>query len=203
MTERLFFAASRDGFIHQVNLFRQRDDKLSRVLEAVGGGGSTDVIRMTDEDQEAAKKRLISVGYVDFKSYPNLTLQSSSRTCRQPITTMVMSLSSSLLLVVTATGLIHSYDITSHQLLRTISTHKGFSITHLSTMLKPPDLVGHVSLSLSASSPGDSRESIPVRPVAPFQRVRDPKAREAHEATMMLTSLSSVSFSLYKHINCC
>ena len=107
---------------------------------------------------------------------------------------MFMSLSSSLLLVGTATGLIHSYDITSHQLLRTISTHKGFSITHLSTMLKPPDLVGHVSLSLSASSSGDSRESIPVRPVAPFQRVRDPKAREGHEVTMMLTPPPSVSF---------
>ncbi|KAI0091715.1 WD40 repeat-like protein [Irpex rosettiformis] len=171
VTERLFLAASADGSIHQVNLFRQRDDKLSRVLEAVGGGGPTDVIRMTDEDQEAAKKRLISV--------------------KQPITTMTISLSSSLILVGTETGLIHVYDIASHQLLRSISTHKGFSITHLSTMLKPPDLIGHVSLSLSASGPLDSRESIPVRPVATFQRVRDPKAREAHEVTMMLSPSST------------
>ena len=63
-TERLFFAASPDGFIHQVNLFRQRDDKLSRIMEAVGGAGSTDVIRITDEDEQAARKRLITVGYV-------------------------------------------------------------------------------------------------------------------------------------------
>lgn len=61
VTERLFFAASEDGSIHQMNLFKQRNDRLSRVPEAVGGGGATDVIRMTDEDQEAAKKRLISV----------------------------------------------------------------------------------------------------------------------------------------------
>ena len=64
VTERLFFAASPDGFIHQVNLFRQRDDKLSRIMEAVGGAGSTDVIRITDEDAHAVRRRLIAVGYV-------------------------------------------------------------------------------------------------------------------------------------------
>lgn len=37
---------------------------MSRVLEAVGGGGSIDVVRATDEDEEAAKRRLISVGSV-------------------------------------------------------------------------------------------------------------------------------------------
>ncbi|THH02710.1 hypothetical protein EW026_g195 [Hermanssonia centrifuga] len=62
VTERVFFAASPDGAIHQVNLFKQSDDKLSRVMEAVGGAGSIGVIRITDEDQQAAKKRLISVG---------------------------------------------------------------------------------------------------------------------------------------------
>lgn len=111
---------------------------------------------------------------------------------RQPVTTMVISLTSSLLLVGTATGLIHSYDIASHQLLRTISTHKGFSITHLTTMLKPPDLVGHVSLSLNVGSLADSRESLPGRPIVSFQRMRDPKQRDAHEVTMMLPSTKTV-----------
>lgn len=63
-TERLFFAASPDGTIYQVNLFRQRDDKLGRAMEAVGGAGSTDIIRITDEDQQASRRRLITVGYV-------------------------------------------------------------------------------------------------------------------------------------------
>ena len=111
---------------------------------------------------------------------------------RQPVTTMVISMSSSLLLVGTAGGLIHSYDIASHQLLRTISTHKGLSITYLTTMLKPPDLIGHVSLSLNVANPADLRESLPVRPVVPFQRVRDPKQREAHEVTMMLPPSTTV-----------
>ena len=106
---------------------------------------------------------------------------------------MTISLTSSLLLVGTATGLIHSYDIASHQLLRTFSTHKGFSISHLTTMLKPPDLVGHVSLSLNANNPADSRDTIPVKTVTPFQRMRDPKQREAHEVSLMLPPSRTVS----------
>ena len=64
VTERLFFAASSDGSIHQMNLFRERDSKIGGVItEAVGGAGVTDVIRVDDdESREARKKRLISVG---------------------------------------------------------------------------------------------------------------------------------------------
>lgn len=63
VTERLFFAASMDGSVHQVNLFRQREDKFGRAaMEAVGGGGISDVIRINDLDPQSAKKRLISVG---------------------------------------------------------------------------------------------------------------------------------------------
>lgn len=188
-TERLFFAASADGFIHQVNLFKQREDKLSRAMEAVGGAGSTDVIRITDEDLQAARKRLIAVGYVArFR-----VNQETHTLYRQSVITMTISLTSSLLLVGTSGGLIHSYDIASHQLLRTISAHKGLSISYLATMLKPPDLVGHVSLSLGANNSADSRDAIPARTVAAFQRMRDPKQREAHEVSMFLLPSRTVS----------
>ena len=91
-----------------------------------------------------------------------------------------------MLLAGTATGLIHIYDIASQQLLRTLSSHKGMQITHLATMLRPPDRIGHISLSLTASGAGDAKDNIPVRPVAPFQRIRDAKAREAHEVSLLL-----------------
>ena len=104
-------------------------------------------------------------------------------------------MTSSHLLVGTYSGLIQVYDIASHQLLRSISTHKGFSITHLTTMLKPPDLVGHVSLSLGGG--GDSKEPVSVRHITPFQRMRDPKTREAHEVGIMLTGSSSVSVCIF------
>ena len=65
-TERVFFAGSADGDVHQMNLFKQRQDKLSRALEAIGGGGSTDVVRLTEEDEENVKKRLIPVGWVQM-----------------------------------------------------------------------------------------------------------------------------------------
>ena len=64
VTERLFFAGSADGDIHQVNLFKRPKGVQHSVLEAVGGGGSTDVVRITEEDEEREKQRLIFVGYV-------------------------------------------------------------------------------------------------------------------------------------------
>lgn len=71
--ERLFFAASdsADGAVHQVNLFREREDRFGRsAMEAVGGGGVNDVIRINDLDPQTAKKRLIVVGYASFRFSP-------------------------------------------------------------------------------------------------------------------------------------
>ncbi|KAG6910225.1 hypothetical protein DXG01_012360 [Tephrocybe rancida] len=167
LTERIFMAASPDGFIHQVNLFRQRDTKKGgQFTEAIGGAGVSDIIRVGEEDREAQKKRLISVGL--------------------PVTALCISLTSSHLLIGTETGLIHIYDIPSHQLLRTITSHKGVGITHLATMLKPPDLIGHISLNLSVGTVADAKDIIPVKHVSPFQRMRDPKTREAHDVGLLL-----------------
>lgn len=48
-----------------MNLFRQRESKFGgQVMEALGGAGVTDIIRVGDENDEARKKRLISVGCV-------------------------------------------------------------------------------------------------------------------------------------------
>ncbi|KAF8627827.1 hypothetical protein AX15_004248 [Amanita polypyramis BW_CC] len=163
-TERLFFATSPDGSIHQTNLFRKRQE--THGLEAVGGSGVTDAIRIDNAICEAQKKRLISI--------------------HEQVTSMAFSLTSTLLLVGTMTGLIHVVDIPTHQQLRTISTHKGLSITHLQTMLKPLDLMGHVDLGHFVAHGNDPRENIPVQPVSAFQRLKDTKAREAHNVSLML-----------------
>jgi pre-rRNA-processing protein IPI3 len=64
-TERFFFASSGDGSIHQVNLFRTRIDKtLGRVAEAIGGAGVGDVLSIAEDDSNASKRRLVSVGCV-------------------------------------------------------------------------------------------------------------------------------------------
>lgn len=62
-------------------------------------------------------------------------------------------------------------------------------------MLKPPDLVGHISLSLNLGSSADAKDIIPMRPVVPFHRMKDSKAREAHEVAMMLPVQEEVGFS--------
>jgi hypothetical protein len=51
-------------------------------------------------------------------------------------------------------------------------------------MFKPPNLIGHVSLSLNVGN--YAKDVIHVQPVVPFYRVKDAKARDAHEVTMML-----------------
>lgn len=167
--ERFFFAASAspDGSLHRVNLFRERDIKYKgKIIEAIGGVESHSVIHVNDEPEDEGKKRLITVG--------------------QAVTTLSISITTSLLLVGTTEGLIHLYDITSLQLLRTISSHRGMSITFLTTMIKPPDLIGHVSLMLNVSSTSDARDVMPVKPIAPLHRIKDMKAREHHEVTIML-----------------
>ena len=173
-----------------MNLFRERASKLGGITtEAVGGAGVTDIIRVEDDDtREARKKRLFSVGY---SFLPQLYIYIFNLTFREPISCICISMTSSILLAGTLAGLIHLYDIPSHQLLRTISTHKGLSIAHLETMIKPPDLIGHISLDFRVGTL-DTRDVIPVKPVMPFQRMRDAKARDAHEVTMMLPRYNTV-----------
>ena len=115
---------------------------------------------------------------------------------RSPISALALSLTQSTLLVGTTDGDVHLYDIASHQLLRTISPAKdksqGFSVTHIECMLKPPDLIGHVSLDLNVGSVTASKDIMPTRPIAPFQKIRDERTREAHEVPMMLPDYEEV-----------
>ena len=113
--------------------------------------------------------------------------------CSEPVTAMSISLTGSSLLVGTEGGLVHLYDVASHQLLRTISSHKGGAITFLRSILKPIDLIGHVSLNLHVNGATDAKDVIPVRPILPFQRTRDAKLRDTHEVTIMLPAVRSVS----------
>ncbi|KAG8748345.1 Pre-rRNA-processing protein ipi3 [Ceratobasidium sp. 414] len=161
--QRVIFAAAASGEIHRVSLFKPAAERPGRganeTMVAVGGGRN-DSIRVAEAGQPE-----IVVG--------------------QPITSLNISLTSSLLLVGTASGVIHVYDIESLQLLRSITTHrdKGLSVIYLKCMLKPIDLQGHATIGDGGAS---AKELIPLRPVVPFQRMRDPKAREAHEPMMMI-----------------
>ncbi|KAI5121624.1 hypothetical protein M0805_001154 [Coniferiporia weirii] len=173
IAERTFFAASsatssgvNGGVVYQVKLFRRRDAQNSRPdIEAVGGGGVAEAIRL-----DADPKRTIFVG--------------------QPISSLALSLTQSTLLVGTTIGEVHLYDTASHQLLRTLSPVKdknqGLAVTHVECMLKPPDLIGHISLGFEVGGVTSAKDVIPMKPVAPFHRVRDGKARERHDIPMML-----------------
>ncbi|KAF8518999.1 WD40 repeat-like protein [Hysterangium stoloniferum] len=172
-SERFIFAASHEGSIYQYNLFRKRPDTSNaRAIEALGGAGMSDTIRVIDD--EAASRRLISVG--------------------QSVTALSLSMSSSLLIAGTSSGQICIYDISSHQLLRSINTYKdkGFGITSLATMLKPPDLFGHIRLGDGGVTVQDAD---PVIPLTTLQRIKDHAMRATHDVPMMLPICSSKSHS--------
>lgn len=67
-------------------------------------------------------------------------------------------------------------------------------ITHLTAVLRPPDLVGHVSLSLGGGG-AHTKDLMPTRPIVPFQRVRDAKSLEAHEILTMLPHPDTVRYN--------
>jgi pre-rRNA-processing protein IPI3 len=95
-----------------------------------------------------------------------------------------------LLLAGTSRGQVHVFDVSSHQLLRSFSPAGAaaaagagagatMAVTFLRAGLRPPDLVGHVSLDTGGATRG-TPEIVP-RTVVPFQRTRDARAREKHE----------------------
>ncbi|GJJ06115.1 hypothetical protein Clacol_000304 [Clathrus columnatus] len=94
----------------------------------------------------------------------------------------------------TMSGQIHIYDVVSHQLLRSINVYKdkGLSVTCLSTLLRPIDLFGHVSLGESAAS---AKENDPVRPVAQFHKIKDAHARVVHDVPIMFPRQPSKPYS--------
>jgi pre-rRNA-processing protein IPI3 len=184
-SERMIYAASTSttGEIYQINLFQPREnpltshDDMEMEYEALGGGGRGDIIRIEVDSGSARRKRVFDTGAT--------------------VTAMTLNLTCSNLLVGTSTGQIQIFDITSHQHVRTFvpaastaSSGPTFAITHLHTCLRPSDLVGHVALN-SGGVAGKEADHLPIpRYVAPFQRTRDAKAREAHEVWVHLSRSS-------------
>jgi len=175
-TERIFFASSLKGNVHRINLYRKRQDRIQTLaLEAVGGGAANgEHVQIATLDGETA--RLISVG--------------------EPVTCMSMTINSNNLLLGLESGLVNVYDVTSHQLLRSITTHKGQPIVMVGSMIKPFDLMGHIEIGETSTS----REDLPIRSILPFQRIRDPRAREAHDVSILLPPSNTVPLTSYDNI---
>ncbi|KAL7415935.1 WD40-repeat-containing domain protein [Mrakia frigida] len=113
------------------------------------------------------------------------------------ITTLSLSLSTSHLLLGTSTGQIHIHSLPSLQHLRTLSpaAHKSCPITHISTLLRPSDLHGHVSLgSVGSGDAGDEKWAI--KTVGTLERMRvGRREREKHEVGWMMGEVDDI-FSL-------
>ncbi|CEL61727.1 Pre-rRNA-processing protein IPI3 OS=Ustilago maydis (strain 521 / FGSC 9021) GN=IPI3 PE=3 SV=1 [Rhizoctonia solani AG-1 IB] len=143
-------------------------DRAQRVIFAASAAGHIHRINLFKADGNSRSVQAVS---------GDTRLSEAEITVGQSITSLCISFTSIYLLVGTTSGAILVYDLESHQLLRSIATHKdkGLAIIYLQCMLKPVD--------------HDTREKdpIPLRPVVPFQRTRDLKAREAHQVMVMIS----------------
>jgi pre-rRNA-processing protein IPI3 len=108
-----------------------------------------------------------------------------------------MTINSNNLVVGLESGLVNIYDVTSHQLLRSINTHKGQPMAMVGSMIKPFDLMGHIEIGETSGS----REDVPIRAILPFQRIRDPRAREAHEVSVLLPPTNIVGFRILSSLD--
>ena len=106
-------------------------------------------------------------------------------TARSPISALALSLSCTHLLAGTQSGDIHIHALPSHQHLRTLSSHSG-PITHLSVLLRPPDLVG--------ASGQTKSDEWPLMEIKPFERMRaGAAARDMREVGIVLRSKGTES----------
>ncbi|CAG8645129.1 15547_t:CDS:2 [Funneliformis caledonium] len=139
--ERMFFGGGSNNLIYQVYLYRRRESSnynaFGEEMSSVGGAGSIEDISSIDDE----KGNL-------FKGH------------NSAITALALSYDASLLLAGSKDGTLMIWDISSKQMIKKFSLHKG-PITNLFTFLKPPDLI---------SSTSNLSNKIMIQPIQLFQR---------------------------------
>ncbi|KAJ9116354.1 hypothetical protein QFC22_004795 [Naganishia vaughanmartiniae] len=176
--ERWFHVGTDAGEVHHVRMFRRRKDVGKRTEEGdddallVQGQGYEDkefgemVVAVGGQGEGSAG---IKIGGEGGKGRISLGA---------PITALALSKSQSHLISGTANGHIHIHSLPSHQHLRTITSHTGVPVTHLSTLTRPPDLVGSVSLRDAANAATSTSGGLagagawPVIEVRQFERMK-------------------------------
>ncbi|OCF44890.1 pre-rRNA-processing protein IPI3 [Kwoniella heveanensis CBS 569] len=166
-SERFFYVSTTQGDVYHIPLFRRKGGIGSGALESAGmdvdsgyeavGGGGNGVAPIKTEGA------VISI--------------------KTPITSLALSISATHLLVGTSEGTIQLYALPSHQHLRTLSPHAG-PVAHLSTLLRPVDLVA----SSSASGAGlvSKADQWPIMEVKAFERMKARSPQHTQEVTIRL-----------------
>lgn len=171
--ERFFHVGTTAGEIYHVRMIKRNREMggAREEVEAVGGGG------LGSEGVKIAEgKGRISLG--------------------TDITCLCLSTAGTHLITGTSTGEIHIHSLPSHQHTRSILSHVGSPISHVSTMLRPPDLVGHVSLTAAMRGGHGAKDGWPMMEVRPFERMRvGQKQRMEHEVGVMLGQVDDDALS--------
>ncbi|WWC97842.1 hypothetical protein V866_004729 [Kwoniella sp. B9012] len=164
-TERFFYVSTSQGEVYHIPLFRRKDTlNTAAEHEAVGGGGNSSI---------------------------PLKVEGSVVSLKSPITSTTLSISSTILLVGCKDGTINLYSLPSHQHLRTLNSHNG-PITHLSTLLKPVDLI-----TSSGGAVSGGVEQWPIMEIKNFERMKSQNHKSNHTITIKLpqNNLTAISTS--------
>ncbi|WVW79206.1 hypothetical protein I302_101172 [Kwoniella bestiolae CBS 10118] len=136
-----------------------------------------------------------AVGGGGHSSIPT-KVEGSVITLKSPITSMTLSISCTILLVGCGDGTVHLYSLPSHQHLRTLNSHNG-PITHLSTLLKPVDLISSSGGGGGNGNGGGVVEQWPIMEIKNFERMKSQNHNLSHTVTIKipLNTLPSISKS--------
>ncbi|GHJ90405.1 hypothetical protein NliqN6_6807 [Naganishia liquefaciens] len=202
--ERSFHVGTDAGEIHHVRLFRRKQELGKRTEETddvlQSGNVAADLRELGDmlvavggDGEGGADVRIGGEGQDSKSGKGRISLNS-------PITALVLSKSQSHLVSGTASGHIYIHALPSHQHLRTITSHVGVPVTHLSTLIRPPDLVGSVSLRDAANAATSSHGVVapgawPVKEIKQFERMKVIKRDARHTGDLGILLRPHVDFS--------
>ncbi|WWC64154.1 uncharacterized protein I303_106762 [Kwoniella dejecticola CBS 10117] len=176
--ERFFYVSTSQGLVYHIPLFRRKglpdsasaDESYEAVGGSVNGHGSIP----------------LKVEGAVISTSTSASTSTSESKVKISITSMTLSISSTTLLIGCSDGTIHLYSLPSHQHLRTLSSHSG-PITHLSTLLKPVDLlISGGGSSSSGGVKGKVLEEYPIMEIKNFERMKSQNVKTNHNITIKL-----------------
>lgn len=179
-SERFFYVGTTQGDVYHFPLFRKRAVLGDHDQSAAAAAASQDEWEAVGGDGNASAPIKPQGAVISLKD------------ANDSITSLALSLSSTHLLVGTSAGNIQIHSLPSHQHLRTLSPHAG-PVTHLTTLLRPADLVGSVGVGAGAGAKG---EEIPIMEIKPLERLKGRPPQESHEPTVLLRPPTSHAASL-------
>ncbi|WWC73216.1 uncharacterized protein I206_107182 [Kwoniella pini CBS 10737] len=182
--ERFFYVSTIQGEVYYIPLFRRKN--LNSNLTETNDSYESSI----NESSLISNKIEGSV----------ISINEKEKDKKIKITSMTLSISSTNLILGFSNGQINLYSLPSHQHLRTLSSHSN-SITHLSTLLKPLDLIKSNNSNGGAGGGGNNGngkllEEYSIFEIKSFERIKSQNVKLNHNITIKLSQNTNYNNTL-------